>query len=277
MQRERITEDIYVFTSDLYAQVTAGLIMTEDGAILIDTLAYPEETMAIRQFVEDRLKSQVRYVVNTHYHADHTTGTCFFPEAHVISHRICRDLLNDKGRESLEGMKSTTPGMDNIELVLPDMVFEKSFLLHLGGKSVELKHAPGHSPDSIVCHVQEDNVLFAADTQMPIPYFVDGNHHELSNSIECLCQHPYDSIIQGHGEVILRGEVEDKLRDDLNYLVQLRTKVEEMIEEQRPPESIKIEACGKSRVLLNGMAEQLHHRNVVYLADAVRNGLQTEQ
>ena len=36
VQRERVTDDIYVFTSNLYAQVTAGLIVTGEGAILID-------------------------------------------------------------------------------------------------------------------------------------------------------------------------------------------------------------------------------------------------
>ena len=55
MQRERVTEDIYVFTSDLYAQVTAGVVLTTAGAVVIDTLVYPEETLAIKRFVEERL------------------------------------------------------------------------------------------------------------------------------------------------------------------------------------------------------------------------------
>ena len=37
MQRERVADDIYVFTSEVYAQVTAGVIVSSDGAILIDT------------------------------------------------------------------------------------------------------------------------------------------------------------------------------------------------------------------------------------------------
>ena len=39
MQRERVADDIYVFTSDLYAQVTAGVVVTSEGAVVIDTLA----------------------------------------------------------------------------------------------------------------------------------------------------------------------------------------------------------------------------------------------
>ena len=55
MVRERIADDIYVFTSRLYAQVTAGAIITKEGVILIDTLYFPEETWAIKEFLEDRL------------------------------------------------------------------------------------------------------------------------------------------------------------------------------------------------------------------------------
>ena len=89
MQRERVADDIYVFTSELYAQVTAGAVITSDGAILIDTLVFPEEARAIRHFLENRLGCPVRYVINTHYHADHTYGTCFFPEAQVAAHALC--------------------------------------------------------------------------------------------------------------------------------------------------------------------------------------------
>ena len=65
MVRERIADDIYVFTSRRYAQVTAGAILTKEGVILIDTLFYPDESLAVKDFLEDRLGLKVRYVVNT--------------------------------------------------------------------------------------------------------------------------------------------------------------------------------------------------------------------
>src|SRR5690606_3780416 len=99
---------IYVFTSDLYAQVTAGVVLTGDGAVLIDTLTFPEETLQIKRYVEGRLGAQVRYVINTHFHADHTTGTCFFPDAQVIAHRLCRELLDKRGRDSLERARANS-------------------------------------------------------------------------------------------------------------------------------------------------------------------------
>ena len=38
IQRERVTDDIFVFTSKLYVQVTAGIIVTSEGVVVVDTL-----------------------------------------------------------------------------------------------------------------------------------------------------------------------------------------------------------------------------------------------
>jgi cyclase len=278
MQRERVADDIYVFTSDLYAQVTAGVVVTSEGAVVIDTLAYPEETLMIKRFVEMRLGLTVRYVINTHFHADHSTGTCFFKGARVVSHALCRQLLDTRGRQSLETAKSNSNEMRDVELVLPDIVFDGGPLnLHIGNKSLQLWSTPGHSADSVVCLVKEDRVLFAADTMMPIPFFVGGSYDDLLNSLRSLQNGNYENVIQGHGEVILRGEVEEKLLSDIEYLLKLREGVDEALASRSPEaalEAIDIESCGKSRILLNGTVGQLHRQNVSFLANLRRELVQ---
>lgn len=273
MQRERVTDDVYVFTSDLYVQVTAGVVMTSQGAVVIDTLPYPEETRQIRRFVEDKLRVPVRYVVNTHFHADHTTGTCFFKNADVIAHQRCRELLEQRGRESLEVTRSTSSDMQELSLVLPTLTFDRQMTIYAGNKTLRFWHTPGHSLDSIVCLVEEDQVLFGADTVMPVPYFVDGSYDDFVTSLRGLQQVPVETIIQGHGEVILRGEVEEKLQEDLEYLDRLSALVDQALLAADPEKAlaaIDIEQCGKSRVLLNGAAGQLHRQNVFVLADQRR-------
>lgn len=266
MQRERVADDIFVFTSELYAQVTAGAVITPEGAILIDTLVYPEEARAIRSFLEDRLICPVRYVINTHYHADHTYGTCFFKGALVAAHARCYDLLNTRGREGLAQAHHNATELREVQLVLPHMVFDTSkMILHLGNKSVELWHSPGHSPDSIVCLVREDRVLFAADTLMPVPYFVDGSYDEFVASLNALKGGAYENVVQGHGEVVLRGEVEEVIQDDLDYLATIRGHVERVIEAGEPVtalDEVDIESCGKSRIPLNGLVQDLHRANL---------------
>lgn len=275
MQRERVADDIYVFTSDLYAQVTASVIITSAGAVVIDTLVYPEETRQIKRFVENRLGTPVVYVINTHYHADHTTGTCFFEGARVVSHALCRRLLDKRGRESLEKSKAASDDLRDVRLVLPEMVFDSGMLtLHVGDKTLQLRHSPGHSPDSIVCCVLEDRVLLAADTMMPLPYFVDGSYDDFVNSLKSLQTGYYENIVQGHGEVILRGEIDEKIQSDLDYLTRLRDAVDRALATGSSVEDIEIETCGKSRILLNGTAQQLHRQNALALAQQRRELVQ---
>lgn len=266
MQRERVADDIYVFTSELYAQVTAGAIITSEGAILIDTLVFPEEARAIKHFVENRLGCPVRYIINTHYHADHTYGTCFFPDAQVIAHARCYELLDTRGRQGLAVAQQNSNELRDVSIVLPHLVFDSGTLsVRLGNKTIELRHSPGHSPDSIVCLVKEDRVLFAADTLMALPYFVDGNYDDFVASLHALQNGGFENVVQGHGEVVLRGEVEEVIRSDLDYLATIRRHVEWALERGKPPEAldnVSIEACGKSRIPLNGLVQELHLANL---------------
>lgn len=268
MQRERITEHILVFRSDLYAQVTAGLVLTSDGAVLIDTLLYPEETLRIRRYIEKGLQSRVRYVINTHYHADHTTGSCFFPEAEVVAHRRCRQLLKERGHESLRRMQAASGEFDAVQVVLPTRTFEDAMLLELGGCRFELRHSPGHSPDSITCRV-DDDTLFAADTLMPVPYFVDGNLEQLADSLRALATDEYEHLVQGHGEVILRGEAPAKISSDLDYLQRLQAGVRSGLQrgDEDIAERLSLADCGKSFDQLQGITEQLHRQNIQALVN----------
>ncbi|HEC22813.1 MAG TPA: MBL fold metallo-hydrolase [Chloroflexi bacterium] len=274
MLRERVASNIFVFTSELYAQVTAGAVITSAGAIVIDTLAFPSETRQIVQFIEERHGVPIRYVVNTHYHADHTYGTCLFRGARVVGHRLCYDLLNTRGREALEASRRTSREMADIYLRLPDIVFDKGTMnLHLGGTTLKMWHTPGHSPDGIVCLVEEERILFASDTLMPIPFFADGSWEDFVATLESLLDESFEGVVQGHGEVILRGEVRSRIEDDLHYLYTLRARVEELVVKGKGPEalaSIGIEECGKSRIPLNGLPVQLHQANAEALYWALK-------
>ena len=266
MVRERIAEDIYVFSSRRYAQVTAGAVLTNEGVVLVDTLFYPDETRSIKEFIEKRLGLVVRYVINTHYHADHTLGTYLFPGAQVVSHSLCRELLDEIGRDGLEDMKSQSPEFEDVEVILPDMIFDSGFInIHIGGKTIKLEHCPGHSPDLICVLVEQDRILFASDNVMPVPTIFDGSYSDLTNSLNDMLDMNLDSVVRGHGEVILRGEVRDLINSDLSYLGNIRQAVSGVIERGEPEatlERISIESCGKSRLPLNGFVSDLHQANL---------------
>lgn len=268
MQRERVSENVYWFQSDVYAQVTAGAIIGPQWAVVIDTLALPEESMAMRTFIEEVLNVPVRYVINTHYHADHAWGNCFFPEATVVSSLRCRELLQARGPASLEAARRNRDAslFRGVKLVFPHLTFDSgSMILRVGKKNLILSLLPGHSEDGIGVLVEEDRVLFAGDAFLPLPHLVDGDIDELVATIKKIGKMGLENIVQGHGDIILRGEIDEAVKDNLGYLSTLRKAVRAAARKRNPIEaleSIDVESCGKSRVALGGLAQGLHRQNV---------------
>lgn len=266
MKRERVSENVFWFQSEIYVQVTAGVISGPQWATVIDTLAMPEETLAMRSFIEEELNVPVRYIINTHNHADHTWGNCFFPGATIISHSICRSMMNDTGTNALESAKKQNPAFKQAKIVLPHMTFSEGELsLRVGKKNLILFPTPGHSQDSISVLVEEDRVLFAGDAFLPLPYMVDGNIDDMIISIKKIGKMGLENIVQGHGDIILRGEIDDAVKENTAYLNALRKAVRSAAKRKNPIEAlsmIDVESCGKSRVYLGGMANELHKRNV---------------
>jgi glyoxylase-like metal-dependent hydrolase (beta-lactamase superfamily II) len=137
--------------------------------------------------------------------------------------------------------------------------------VRVGKKNLIFSPAFGHSEDGISVLVEEDRVLFAGDAFMPLPYVVDGDIDDMLGSVKKIGRMGLENIIQGHGDIILRGEIDAAVKENLNYLnnikkavksVGRRKNAEELLEE------ISIESCGKSRVHLSGLAETLHRRNL---------------
>ncbi|NLG99246.1 MAG: MBL fold metallo-hydrolase [Chloroflexi bacterium] len=269
MQRERISENVYWFQSEVYAQVTAGAVTGPQWAVVIDTLALPEETLAMRSFIEESLNVPVRYIINTHYHADHSWGNCFFPGATIISHTQSREILAAKGSASLEAARRQNQSFRQVKLTLPHITFsEGNMTLRVGKKNIILMPTPGHSSDGISALVEEDRILFAGDAFMPLPYIVDGDPDVMANTIKMIGKMGLENIIQGHGDVILRGEIEEAVKSNLNYLSAIRKAVRSAAKKRDPMEAlaqIDIESCGKSRIYLGGLAEDLHKRNLRFL------------
>lgn len=268
MLRERVSENVYWFQSETYAQVSAGVVAGPRWAVVIDTLM-PQETMGLKEFVEQRLKLPVRYVINTHHHADHCWGNSFFPEATIIGHELCRQKLIEGGPSALEVACEDNPLYQQLKIVPPHITFQEgSFSLQVGKKRLTLFPTPGHSADGISVLVEEDRVLFAGDAFMPLPFIVEGNLEQYIKTIVSFLDMGLENIIQGHGDIILRGEIEEKVRENITYLKSIQKAVITAKRRNNSLEildSIGVEACGKSRILLGGLVSELHKRNLKYL------------
>ena len=268
MLRERVARDIFVFTSDLYLQVTASAIFTPDGVVVIDTLPFPQETEEMLRFIKRHSKSPIRHVILTHYHPDHVYGTCLLG-GEVTAHERCRRALAKNGAQILEMDQAQNPDLADIEIRLPETVFDRGTIaLHVGKKTILLMHTPGHTSDGISVYAREDKVLFAGDLIMPVPYIVDGDRDAMRASLREVEELALDNIVQGHGDVLLRGEIPEAIDTSFQYLDAIEEQVGHRASQGMPRSTLSevtIESCHKSRIPLNGLAEELHQANMAYL------------
>lgn len=273
--RTRVADDTWVFTSELYVEVNAGLVVTPEGGILIDTLPFPSETKQIIDFAQRVCPQGIKYVVNTLSHADHVYGSCFFPEAELIGHELCRQMLSDFGYKALEEAKEHTPELRSVEIRLPKIVFNEGMVIRLGGKTVHLIHSPGPSPELCAVHVREDKVLFASDLMMPVPMIATpySDVEAFKRSLLNLHDYNLECIVQGHGDILLRGEVTSSIDVSVKYLDDIQKLVYRLMAEGATKHDLlqnDIEQFERSRIPLGGLVQQFHANNLLYLWEHAR-------
>ncbi|NOZ50299.1 MAG: MBL fold metallo-hydrolase [Chloroflexi bacterium] len=276
--RERVSDHAYIFRSNLYAQVNAGLITTNDGCVLVDTLPFPQETAEIQRFVRERLHSEVRYIILTHSHADHVYGAFLFPRAEVVGHLLSRELMIKHTRPALTEARKKNAVLANVFLRLPTLLTEDEAAIRIGGTTLNLRHSPGHSPDVLTVYFKDEKLLFASDTIMPIPFFANGNIDDLRRSLRAILEIPrLEDVVQGHGPVLLRGEVKDVLAEQLDYLNQVEAHVEQVLANhggKAELNALSTEDCGIPPTVLDGLVLKLHLANMATLYAKRRKQLQ---
>jgi glyoxylase-like metal-dependent hydrolase (beta-lactamase superfamily II) len=170
---------------------------------------------------------------------------------------------------ALENAKEQNPDFDKVKIKLPGLTFDTGTIsLQIGKRHVKIFATPGNSPDGISVLVREDRVLFAGDAFLPLPTMMEGDIDELSETIKNISKMSLENIVQGHGDVVLRGEIESAIKNNLDYLATIRKIARKAARRKNPLpvlEQATVEECGKSRVLLGGLVEELHQRNLALL------------
>lgn len=273
--RTRVADDTWVFTSRLYLEVNAGLVVTPEGGVLIDTLPFPSETRQIIEFARRVCPQGIKYVINTISHADHVYGSYLFPEAELIAHETCLQMLKEYGVQALEEAKEHTPELRQVAIRFPKLVFSEGMVIRIGGKTIHLVHSPGPSPDICVVHVREDKVLFASDLMMPVPVIATpfSDIEAYKRSLLNLHDFNLECIVQGHGDILLRGEVTSSIDTAVRYLNEIQELVQRLMAEGATKHDLAaydIEQFGHSRIPLGGLVQQFHLNNLHFLWEKAR-------
>ncbi|MET9677260.1 MBL fold metallo-hydrolase [Streptomyces sp. NPDC006482] len=179
----------------------AGVIRTDDGAIVVDTAATERRALRLRESVDRLAAGPRRTVVNTHFHGDHTFGNGVFgPDATVISHAHTRTDMAETGL-ALTGLWPDVEWGD-VEVVLPDVTYTGGMTLHAGGRRVELLHpGPAHTRSDTVVWLPAERVLFTGDVVMPgcTPFVLMGTVRGSLEALERLRALDPVTVVGGHG------------------------------------------------------------------------------
>ncbi|WP_231626675.1 MBL fold metallo-hydrolase [Streptomyces apocyni] len=181
----------------------AGLIVGADRTVLVDTAATEARARRLRDEVERVVPGGPDFVVNTHFHGDHTLGNGqFAPKAVVVAHEGTRADSEEAGLGVCDIWPEVRWG--ETPLMLPDLTFEGSMTLRAGGLRVELIDVgPAHTAHDVVAWVPERSVLFTGDVVWSgvTPFVLFGTITGSLRALDELRALGARTVVPGHGPV----------------------------------------------------------------------------
>ena len=205
----------------------AGFVVTKDGVLVIDALGSPALARELLAEIRRITPAPVRYVVLTHYHADHIYGLQAFKDAGatVIAHQAGREYLNSEtaALRLLTSRVELAPAVDaQTRLVPADRWIDGRTTLQLGGLDFVLQPAgPAHTPEDLVVWVPQLKLLFAGDLVFRgrIPFVGQADSGRWITALDTLLAFDARIIVPGHGPASASARADLELtRDYLAYL-----------------------------------------------------------
>jgi glyoxylase-like metal-dependent hydrolase (beta-lactamase superfamily II) len=206
----------------------AGFVVTPEGVLVVDALGSPVLARELLAEVRRITDSPVRWVVLTHYHADHIYGLQAFKEAGatLVGHRDGQIYLNsDTAALRLQASRDElAPAVDaSTRLVTADRWISERTVIRLGGIDFVLQPAgPAHTPEDLVVWVPQLRLLFAGDLVFRgrIPFVGQADSGRWIAALDALLAFDAAVIVPGHGPPSTDARADLELTRD--YLTHLR-------------------------------------------------------
>lgn len=241
MKVSKVAGNVYMLQG---AGGNIGALVGDDGIIIIDDQFAPlvDKIRAALKGITDK---PVRFIINTHYHFDHTGGNALFSQSSTI-------IAQDNVRKRLEtGGKAGNGGSVSFDIkpevpeALPIITFEHDVTVHMNGEDIRALHFPsGHTDGDSIIFFPKANVVHMGDDFVTYGFpFIDvnggGSVKGMIEAVESVIQQiPADAkIIPGHGDV---STVED-MRQFVKMLKDTSAVVEKAIADGKTVEQMKSE------------------------------------
>jgi cyclase len=166
---KQLADGVYVHTGKGFDS-NSGIIVTNEGVIVIDTGQNAIESRAIMDTVKKLTTMPVRFVIDTEPHNDHTTGHFVFPGAVVVAAAGAGDSMRTAQRAApnrIETAAAASPEMkaavEGYKFVTPHIEYRDKMTITLGGRTVELMYMKGvHSEADTAVWLPQERVVFSA-------------------------------------------------------------------------------------------------------------------
>lgn len=216
----KIKDDMYVIHNDVVPGNTTVLI-TNEGVLLVDDKFEVDANNVIAE-VKKLTSQPIKYVVNTHHHADHSGSNA---KLQAIG---AQTVMSEKARRNM---------VDGAQSGLGNITFDDHANIYLGGKTVQLYYfGRGHTNGDIVAYFPAQRVLAAGDnftvgdaTPELIDYPGGGSAKELPSTLEGVLRLDFDSVVPGHGTVATKADLVKYRTTAIN----LRNRVHTMMTEKK--------------------------------------------
>ncbi|MCX5267327.1 MBL fold metallo-hydrolase [Streptomyces sp. NBC_00199] len=232
MTLQQVRSEMREVASSVYAWIqpdggwclnNAGLILDGECAVLVDTAATERRTRVLAEAVGTLAPAGPDFLVNTHFHGDHTFGNSYFkPRATIIAHENCaRDQI-----AAGPGLRGLWPDVEwgETPVLGPDVTYRgDEAAVHSGGRRIALLH-PGtaHTTGDTVVWLPDEGVLFTGDVVWSgsTPFCLMGSVTGSLEAIGRLRALGAQTVVPGHGPVG-GAELLDETAAYLNWLLEV--------------------------------------------------------
>ena len=229
-----VLKNVYTMIDTNGEDSNTTFIITTEGVIIIDTRPTPTEARKVLKEIRKLTDLPIVYTINTHYHGDHTFGNQVFKSSKsIIAHKNVRDTLIKSGQDHLSLFKTFgLPGMDEVEVTPPNIVYEKGMEIWLGEYRLQLLyHGKGHTNGDTIIFLDQLRTVITGDLvfNKKIPYMADAYIDEWIESLKYIQFLKNETVIPGHGPIGGRPTVIAMK----HYLMDLKERVLEQLKDKK--------------------------------------------
>jgi len=213
-------------------------VVTEQGVLLFDTGSSESIGNAIKMAIKSVTDKPVRWVINSHSHADHWLGNAAFTDtnAEIITSKKALATMKDHGPGAVGFYSRVTKGtIGSTQLVYPTLLLTQEHKRNFGGLDIEFIFSnDGHSPGDVLMWLPKQKIIFGGDVLssdwMPI-ITGHGNVLSLIDTLNKVAKLNPTIVLTGHGSAT---SVKSLIRD-ADLLSQVWRLVKSGVEKGKKP------------------------------------------